>query len=429
MAIFEKFKVRATPTIIVTDATGSEVDWILGYDPPPDNFLAKLKNILAGVDTYRALSQEYAQDPNNLEVVFKLARKYGDRYDEANQAKSLELFRKVVALDPEGKAGTYYSESRKISVPYTQYAEYRVGLQAVESDKPDPAPLRAFIVKYPDSLLMKDVYRSLAQYYSRSAPPDEGAKFFAEYAARFPEDPEVLDEWLGFIVQTKKDLDKGVEIADRIEKLTSSHSVPSYQKDIASLYLARDDKAKADEVYGHSYIEGEAHDLAFSLVEYAGFWINQGTNKESAAAMADLALKIYPTSAYIIQSSARVYAQLDKLDKALEIYGPAYAQENWDKPAPLTSYARFWASQGKNLENALAAVKRSLDLNPGGYVSWDALANVNLKLKYYDEAIKASEKALELAPESWKQYMQRRLDQIKAAVAKETQGEKKTVKK
>ncbi len=85
---------------MIIESDGSEYDWILGYDPPPDNFQGQLEKALRGEDTFKSISTAYAKDPKNIDTVFKLARKYDDRFD---REKSTEKYKEVIALDPEGK--------------------------------------------------------------------------------------------------------------------------------------------------------------------------------------------------------------------------------------------------------------------------------------------------------------------------------------
>jgi predicted TPR repeat methyltransferase len=60
-----------------------------------------------GVETFKALTAAYAKNPKDVATVFKVARKWSERYDEA---KAMEKYKEVVALDPNGKAGTYTQE-------------------------------------------------------------------------------------------------------------------------------------------------------------------------------------------------------------------------------------------------------------------------------------------------------------------------------
>jgi tetratricopeptide (TPR) repeat protein len=395
---------------MIIDQDGSEYDWFLGYDPPPENFQAKLERSLRGEDTFKSISAAYAKDPKNVDVVFKLARKYEDRLDEV---KAAEKFREVIALDPEGKAGTYTTEDTRITVSYTEYAEYAVATGSLFSDKPDLGPAKAFVRKYPESKLVKTTYLQMSRYYGYQAPKEEAAQFFAEYAARFPNDPRVLDAWLARIVKDKEPLDKGAELAARLEELTRDNPVPDINGDIAEFYFLKGDKGKADEVYGKNFMEGRVNRFAFDLVSYANFWLTNEANTESAVEMAETALKLQPDNAYILQQAATVFVKSGKEERALAVYGPEYLKSKSSDSNSLYAYARFWVTQGKNLDSALQAAKKAVELNPGVFFTWSALSDVQLKLKNYPESLKAAEKALELAEDYAKKGIQSKIDRIK----------------
>ena len=395
---------------MIIDSDGSEYDWFLGYDPPPTNFQARLEKSLRGEDTFKAISAAYAKDPKNIDVVFKLARKYDDRLD---QAKAGEKYKEVVALDPEGKVGTYTTEYTKVTVPYTQYAEFAIATANLFSQKPDLGPAKAFIQKYPESKLVKETYDRLAGYYTYQAPKEEAAKFFPEYAAKFPNDARVLHAWLARIVKDKEPLDKGAELVAKIEELTRDNPLPDINADIADFYILKGDKAKADEVYGKDFMEGKVSRFAFDLVGYANFWLGNNANQESAVAMAETALKLQPENAYILQQVAAAYVKTGKDEKALAIFGPEYIKPKSGDANSLYAYARFWTMQGKNLDGALEAAKKSVELKPGVYFTWSTLSDVQLKLKNYPEALKAAEKAYEIAEEYAKKGIQAKIDRIK----------------
>ena len=151
-ALFKRFSVNATPTILLLDGDGAEVDWVVGYDPPAEAFqelLAKMK--AGGPESYKWLSAAYANRPKDVEAVFALAQKKSERYP-ADQVAG--LYKQVVALDPDGKAGT--TEYRKEKISYTELAEFKIGqaaLQVMPPRAPDPAPLLAFVKKYPESAM------------------------------------------------------------------------------------------------------------------------------------------------------------------------------------------------------------------------------------------------------------------------------------
>jgi len=401
---------------MIIDSDGSEYDWILGYNPPPDNFRDRLEMALRGEDTFKSISAAYAKDPKNVDTVFKLARKYDDRFD---RVKSAEKYKEVIALDPEGKTGSYTTEYTKITVPYTQYAEFAIATANLFGQKPDLGPAKAFIRKYPESKLVKEAYDRMSRYFTYQASKEEAAGFFPEYTAKYPNDVRVQAAWLARIVKDREPLDKGVELAARIEELTRDNPIPDINHDIADFYFLKDDATKAEEAYGKDFMEGKVNRFAFDLVSYANFWLAKNANQESAVAMAETALKLQPENAYILQQVAAVYVKTDQDKKALSIFGPEYIKSKSGDANSLYGYARFWAMQGKNLDSALKAAESSVELKPQAFFTWSTLSDVQLKLKNNPEALKAAEKAYELAEDYAKQGMKAKLDRIKKEQGKE----------
>jgi tetratricopeptide (TPR) repeat protein len=387
--------------------------------------------MLGGEETYKTLTARYAKEPTNVEVVFKLARKYNSRYSPEMLAKSIELYRKVIALDPEGKAGNYTFEYTKYTVPYTQAAEFELGTSSVFGRKSDAAPLKAFIAKYPQSPLLKQAYAYLASYYQYYAANDAAAKadatkFFDEYTAKYPEDASVLNSYVEKIIKDKEPLDKGIELAEKVKEVQGYPRNPDYAQNLAQLYILKGDAAKADEEYGKDFIDGYISNAVYALTGYANFWLEQNKNLDSAEAMADLAIKLAPASQwYTLQTVAGIYAKLNKTDKALAVYGPEFLKKNMGDQNVLASYASFWNRQGKNLDSALEAARKSVELTSDYYNNY-TLANILFKMKKYDEALKYAEKAVELVKPmavkyegfSTQQY-EKLVKDIKDAIAKE----------
>ena len=397
---------------------GSEVDWHVGYSPPPDNFLEKLEQTLKGIDTFKSLSERYAKEPENVEVVFKLAQKYDRRY---NQEKALELYQEVLAIDPEGKMGT--TDYREEKVTYTEYAEFSIGTMKVYSRKSDPEPIKAFIKKHPESKMLKSAYGRLSYYYRARGSKEEAAAFYEDYTSRWPEDPNVLSSYVSRIIRDKDNFDKGIELAEKIKDVMKYNPDPSYMKSFAELCILKEDKDKAEEVYGETFMDRQVSNLFYNLIDYANFWVGKDANVESAEKMIDLALKLKPDSGYGARRAAEIYIKLDKLDKALAVFGPEIIKGYMDQPSELSRYARFWANQGENLESALKAAKKAVELYASDS-TWDTVSLVYTKLKKYSEALKAAEKAVEMADEGIKARYKNRIKQIKKAQEEEKKEKK-----
>ncbi|NTU51272.1 MAG: hypothetical protein HGA94_02390 [Candidatus Aminicenantes bacterium] len=338
-------------------------------------------------------------------------------------------------MDLEGRTGSYYDEYHKANISYAEAAEFALGQTASRGRKPDPAPLRAFIAKHPASALVKDAYGSLSYYYGYQATKEDAAKFFDEATAKFPEDKNLIATYIERIVRDKEPVDKGIALAEKLKEKVGYPRDPDIQQNLAQLYALKDDPAKVEEEYGKDFIEGYVSNSIFALTAYGGFWIEQGKNLESVEEMADIAAagigakKDAPS--YFLSQVAGIYAKLEKTEKALAVYGPDQAKKSWDDPSALSSYASFWNRQGKNLDGAVEAAKRSVELK-AEYYNCFILGQMLFKAKRYDEALKAAEKAVELAKPMAAKYegfttaqYENLVKQIKDAIAKEKGGEVK----
>lgn len=399
---------------MMLDSNGLEIDWHVGYGPPPEKFQEKIDKSLKGIDTFKSLSERYAKDPKNIEVVFKLAKKRENRYDPQNQEKALKLFKEVLALDPEGKLGTTDYEEKKVT--FTEHAEFSLGVLSFQGEKREPEPLKAFIKKYPESPIQRNAYMYLARHYIYSGSKEEATKFFEEFVSKYPEEPYGLNYYVQRIIRDKDNLDRGIELAKKINEMMKYNTVPRYTKNLAELYILKGEPEKANDAYGKDFMEGKLTNLSYDLIDYANFWVNQNKNTESAINMAENAVKLNPDNSYILLQAAGIYSKLNKPEKALEIYGPEFIKKHMDESNYLGSYVRFWTNQGKNLESALEVAKKLVELSPAAF-TWDALSSVYLKLKNYNEALKAAEKALELSEEQYKDRFKKRIEDIKKAMA------------
>lgn len=75
-----RYLIRGYPTVAIIDNKGEVIDKIIGiYEPEP--YLEKLKNIVAGGETYLSLKREYDKNPKNEKIAFQLAVKMVENYE------------------------------------------------------------------------------------------------------------------------------------------------------------------------------------------------------------------------------------------------------------------------------------------------------------------------------------------------------------
>jgi tetratricopeptide (TPR) repeat protein len=176
--------------------------------------------------------------------------------------------------------------------------------------------------------------------------------------------------------------------------------------------MLKNDKAKAEKLYGKDFIENKVSSFGYDLIGWASYQAQNGGDLETAIKMGETALKLEPDSAYFLGQVAGLYVKANQLPKALQIYGPAYSRNNVKDATALYQYAGFWARQEKNLDDALVAAKKAVELMPTYYI-YNTLSQVYQKMKNMPEAIKAGEKALDLAPDAAKTYYKQALDKLK----------------
>jgi hypothetical protein len=315
------------------------------------------------------------------------------------EARAQDLYKKVLTLDPGGRTASYYDEDYKATIPYAEAAAFALAQNSAMGRKPDPAPLRAFIKGHPTSAFLKNAYSYLGYYYGQMASKEDATAFFEEYTGKYPDNTSALAAYVERIIKDKDPLDKGIELALKLQERTGYPRNPDYQQNLAQLYALKEDAAKVDEEYGKDFADGYVTNAIYALTGYANFWIDQGRNLDGAEEAADIvtaalgAKKDAPS--YYLSQVAGIYGKLKKPDKALAVYGPEIAKKNWDEQGTLATYAGFWNRQGTNLDSALAAAKRSVELTSDYYNNF-VLAQVLFKMKDYPGALKAAEKAVEL---------------------------------
>ncbi|MBN2415963.1 tetratricopeptide repeat protein [bacterium] len=413
-SLYTLFEIRATPTVLITTAAGEEIDRLVGFGDPED-FLANLKASWQGEDTFLKLQERYAEHPEDLITAFKLAGKYDAMYNPEKSALAVAMYEGI--LEQAEKA-------RTLSVPYGTDGEeinlyentvYALGAAKMYLDRSrDAAPgdLMAFVKAFPDSRLAKSAYQRLCGYFAYSAPVDEAREFFDTLLKTYPEDPSMLYYYVNFCIRQQVDIDRGIEAAEKMVD-SNSRMIYYHMNAYARLLALKEDADLLAKEYGDDYIQGKITNLGRDISSYASFWLQRNENLESVMHALNIAIATDPGNARFLPLLAETYVKMDSLEKALELYGEEFLYDNIEDARTLYSYALFWTRQGQNLENALFAAERAVQLSDQ-YYYWNALGQVHRKMGNYQEAIQAVGKAVELNPLP---YYQQQLEEIRKEMA------------
>lgn len=328
--------------------------------------------VFKGEDTFRALSARLQTDPKNVPLLMRVARKHEDRFQTD---KALPLYKEILALDPDGRAGT--TEYNGAAIPCTDYADYRIALDA-GSKAQDPAPYLAFAARRPASPLAREAYRGCSFYFLTGKTKEEAFKFFEDGLAKFPGDALLTFYYLQRISRERDNLDRGIALAREMSRYASLNE--RVQALGAQLMALKGDMDSAEAAYGPDYVDGRLSSAVSALMSYAQFWAGQKKNMDSAIKAMDLAVDLQPNSFYAPNSAARFYIEAGLPEKADAIYGPAYVEKYKDDAQALAIYAAFWADQKKHPES-LAAAEAAVKLKPDdsiilgiaaqAFIGWD----------------------------------------------------------
>ena len=373
-AVYRKYGVAGTPFLLFLDGDGREVDWIRGYSAPPDKFHDKILKVLKGEDTFKILSASNAANPKNVQILIKLAAKY---YDRAEYEKSVELYREVVAADPDGKMGM--TEYEKDLVNCKELAEFLLGRASCYGQgiaQRESSPLERFLEKYPTSKLKKQAYSSLSIFFSSGRADKKTAEeFFQKAFAQYPDDPWIRYYYAQESVYNKENLDGAIKAAGDIKSFSSSIAANLS----AELYALKGDLSQAEGVYGKEFAENLVTGLAAALSTYASFWIGQKTNLDSAEKMLQTAIQLNPApaSGNNRQTLANYYIAAGKTDQALEIYGPEFVKTPGVDASSLARYSQFWIRKKQNTDSAVETLEMAVKsaARSGGSMDNNAIRN------------------------------------------------------
>lgn len=373
------YGIRATPTVVIAEVDGSEIERIVGYSAPPENFLKKIENAYNRLDTFGKLKEMHEKDPDNLEVTFKLAYKYERNYIDPNIGK--KLYQEIIDRGDEAKNVMVPYEATDEMVSVYEYSMYRLSYS-------DPAGLVEFVDKFPESKLINEsVYLRVASSMTRSGSSEKAESFFDKVIEKYPENTTLMNYFVTYCINTESNIDKGIEVAEKIfNKDRGLNSL--YHNNYAKILALKGDTEKLNQVYGENFIKSRISDLTRTLSDYATFWEERNENLESAEKILELAIELEPENYRTRATVASKYVEKGRIDDALRIYGPEYLEiAKNGREIELLMYVSFWTVQNENLESALEAAKlNSVKSNtPRGY---QLVARVYLMMDKEEEALK-----------------------------------------
>jgi tetratricopeptide (TPR) repeat protein len=231
--IREKYNIRGFPTVLFLDGKGEEIDRTFGFDGDKDAYFKILTDYAAGKNTLRSFLSELKAAPEDVDINFKLAKKYVDRWELEN---AQPYFSKVLTLDPNDEKGFKTESVCNLAV-----IEARIN-KNIE-------PLLSFIESNRDERFWEPAYYNLLRYYSIAKDTVKIIDTFEGALKKIPGNTDLLIDYARYISQNKiKDkYERGMELAKQVIE-TNPKEIDTYMR-IGYFYQEIEDFEKAEEIF------------------------------------------------------------------------------------------------------------------------------------------------------------------------------------
>lgn len=208
-----KLNPPGTPTAVFLDAEGKEIDRFVGFgEEAKEETIQMVKDFSAGVNTLPAILREQEQNPENVDINYKLAKKYLSRFETP---KAIPMFENILRLDPDDTKG------------YKEEASYRVSLQTSRT-KRDPTSLENFIASGPENKnYLRTAYTTVATIYARKENLNKARDTFEAAMEALPDDAGLTLSYARTIFNYKlEDLyEKGLELNEKAKVLNPDSKI------------------------------------------------------------------------------------------------------------------------------------------------------------------------------------------------------------
>lgn|GEM_PF-6585363 len=343
--------------MVFVDAMGNEVDRTVGYNEGPEKYKAELNRILRGEETYALLKKGVEEDPGNVPMIFKLATKFNKM---GRREEGRALYQKVLDEMPE-KAKTLTVNHYGREVNGYELALYMLGNDLFATQ--DVAPLKTYIAQFPDGDLTENAYAMLSNFYIYMGDQDEASAFFTAVKEKYPHSPLLMSMYVNWCERNKVELNEALEVADNVVRtVESTYNDPWINR--AKIVDALQDSVKLDALYGAKHLERRISTVAREFSQYSQFWMKKGRNIEPALEAAKMALYLAPENVYQRFTLAQSFADLGKMEDALEVFGPEAIAQYLDDDSAVSLYIRFWSAHNENTDHALALAESKLKESP-----------------------------------------------------------------
>jgi hypothetical protein len=154
----KKYNIRSIPAFVFVDEKGDEIDRIIGF-MPPDEYLAEIKRIREGRNTIPDLMSRIETDPENAELIKKLAGKVEAKGGLSAAISYWEMLFEMKDVD----ATTRSLSNLKLALFHSQ-------------ENKDPEMLKSFISSETNTEVLPDAHRALKDFFRKEGDKEAEAE-------------------------------------------------------------------------------------------------------------------------------------------------------------------------------------------------------------------------------------------------------------
>lgn len=220
------FRVTGYPTIVLLNPDGSEIDRLAGYAPMP-GFLQTFQDYSKGVGTLDAMREALAENPRDLELKLRVARKL----DERGRVDETEaLLQEILDADPANAGG--WTDDAAAALAMGRFR--RSG---------DEKLLEDLLTRWPGLDTGPQVYNALIGLASKDGRTDRMKVLLDRAVADYPDDAELLNAYAWTSTELGWDLDAALKMAQRAARITDGSA--NVLDTVAEIQFRKGDAAAA----------------------------------------------------------------------------------------------------------------------------------------------------------------------------------------
>jgi tetratricopeptide (TPR) repeat protein len=317
--LFEKYGINGTPTTIIADSKGNEIDRIVGFsDKGAPEFQEKIIAIVGGTNKLAVLQKVYEETPEDIDAIANLANAFIDkgRFEDGKvlNDKLLEYPELI-----KNRIATFKMDDK--DVPLIEFAHLGKIIDG-------PEATYEYIMMFPEGVYLNWALNQMTDYMGWGEEQEKASDLLDRLIVKYSGNKYLANRYCRVALRKEKNLDKAVIIANS----TFGNDIDGLNKDeaerYASVLLANGNTEKAFLVYGEKVFDKMIADNdAGSMNGMSWFWALEAANLDFAlkVGMKSIELKddanTWDTVSMVYWKMGEHQKAIEAEEKAIELYG------------------------------------------------------------------------------------------------------------